>query len=62
VLLQKLFVARPVAEGATIEAEDVLFLRDADGMTGEAWDRVVGARTLRALAAGERLRPEDLAA
>jgi N-acetylneuraminate synthase/N,N'-diacetyllegionaminate synthase len=62
VLLQKLFVARPVAEGETIQAEDVLFLRDADGMTGEAWDQVVGARAVRALAAGEHLRPEDLAA
>lgn len=62
VLLQKLFVARPVAEGEALAPDDILFLRDAEGITGEAWNAVVGARARRPLAAGERLLLEDLAA
>jgi sialic acid synthase SpsE len=62
VLLQKLFTARPVAEGEALAPDDILFLRDAEGITGEAWDTVVGARARRPLAAGERLLLEDLAA
>lgn len=62
VLLQKLFVARPVTAGATISPDDILFLRDADGITGDQWDTIVGARARRSLAAGERLLLEDIAA
>ncbi|MGE3166719.1 MAG: N-acetylneuraminate synthase family protein [Planctomycetota bacterium] len=59
---RKSIVARiPIAAGTRLLPEHLVTRRAAGGIGAEAWDRVVGRRCARALAAGGILHEEDLA-
>ncbi|MBS1583353.1 MAG: N-acetylneuraminate synthase [Bacteroidetes bacterium] len=58
---KSIHLARHVARGTAITAQDLIMLRPGDGLSPMHVDDVIGRRAARDLAAGIKLRSDDLA-
>lgn len=58
---RSIVAARDLEAGETVEAEALTWLRPADGLPPGAEGQLLGRRLLRPVAAGEPIRPEDVA-
>jgi N-acetylneuraminate synthase/N,N'-diacetyllegionaminate synthase len=57
---RSLFAAREIRAGATITRELLVAKRPGGGIGPDRIESVIGRATVRDVAAGEMLRPEDL--
>ncbi len=60
VFKRSIYVARPIAAGELLTAENLRIIRPADGLWPRHWDTVLGRRATRALAPGTPLQWGDL--
>ena len=58
---RSLFAARDIAAGAVVTADDLIALRPGDGISAARHDEISGRTAARAIPAGTKLSPPDLA-